>query len=111
MACNNCESQFQSVQSLAVSIQKSGTTARLWLQNQGRNILYIRRILLCYGGTTLYLRPPGQQIAWTYPSDTLEQGTGALFYQVNNLPAGTLVQAQAEFIEIDGRSRSCPETM
>lgn len=111
MACNPCESGFQQYQSVVVSILKSGTNALLYVQNQGRNIVEIRRILLCYGGTTLYLRPPGQPISWTYPSDTLETGTTALYYQVNGLAAGTIVQAQAEYVEIDGRSRSCPTTM
>jgi hypothetical protein len=30
---------------------------------------------------------------------------------LNNLPAGTTVQAQAEYIEFDGRSKSCPQTI
>jgi hypothetical protein len=54
-----------------VSIQKSGLNALLYVQNQGKNAVEIRRILLCYqsGGTTttLYLRTAPQQITWTYP--------------------------------------------
>ncbi len=76
----------------------------------------IRRILLCYqlpsGGTgTLYLRAPPNPISWSYPSTYLETGITALFYTLSNLAAGTVVQAQAEYVEIDGRSRSCAETM
>lgn len=111
MACNQCETGFQSTQSLVLTIQKNGSTALLYVGNQGRNIAYVRRIILCAGGSTYYLRPPGQQIAWIYPSDTVEPGLTALFYQLNNVPAGTIVQAQAEYIEIEGRSRSCPQTM
>jgi hypothetical protein len=116
MACNTCETTFQSYQTLIVSILKSGSNALLYVQNQGRNIAYIRRILICYalpGGSSgvLYLRPPGQPISWTYPSDTLETGITALFYQLNSLPKGTIVQAQAEYVEVEDRSRSCATTI
>jgi hypothetical protein len=113
MACNNCETNFQSAQSIVVSIQKSGSTALLYVQNQGRNIVMIRRILLCYtsgGGTgILYLRPPNDAISWVYPSAFLEPGLTALYYQLNAQNV-QLVQAQAEYIEIEGRSRSCAAT-
>jgi len=116
MACNNCETGFQQYQSVVVSIVKSGTTALLYISNQGRNVVAISRIILCYsptggGGGTLHLRPPGQPISWTYPSETLETGTTALYYQLTGIAPGTIVQAQAEYVEVDGRSRSCPTTM
>jgi hypothetical protein len=115
MTCNACESSFQGSQSLVVSVSKSGTSALLYLGNQGRNILLIRRILLCAtsgGGTTvLYLRAAPDGISWVYPSTYLEPGLTALYYNWTGLAAGTIVQAQAEYIEIEGRSRSCPTTM
>jgi hypothetical protein len=116
MACNSCETTFQSYQTVVVSIQKSGSNAMLYVQNQGRNIAYIRRILICYASPdgssgVLYLRPPGQAITWTYPSDTLETGITALFYQLTGLTAGTIVQAQAEYVEVEDRSRSCATTI
>jgi len=116
MACNVCETGFQQYQSLVVTVTKSGNNALLYLGNQGRNILLIRRILLCYftpggGATTLYLRAAPDGISWIYPTTYLETGITALYYQLNNLPAGTTVQAQAEYIEIEGRSRSCPTTI
>jgi hypothetical protein len=117
MACTNCENfSFTPNSSVVVSIQKSGSNALLYVQNQGKNAVEIRRILLCYyqsgGGTvTWYLRAAPQQITWTYPLTYLEQGITALFYQLNSLPAGTIVQAQAEYIEFDGRSKSCSQTI
>lgn len=116
MACNSCETGFQTNQSVVVSIQTSGSTARLYLNNQGRNVVLIRRILLCYqrrtgGTTTLFLRAAPDSITWTYPSTYLETGITALYYTLNNLPAGTIVQAQAEYTEIDARSRSCAQTI
>jgi hypothetical protein len=81
------------------------------VQNQGRNIVMIRRILLCYttstGSGMLYLRPAPDSIAWTYPSAFLETGTTALYYSLN-VTGVNITQAQAEYVEIEGRSRSCP---
>ena len=112
MACNNCETSFQGGQTLVVSIVKSGPNALLYVQNQGRNVVQIRRILLCAASpgqqTILFLRPPPDQITWVYPSAFIEPGLLALYYIWNNIPAGSVVQAQAEYIEITGRSRSCP---
>jgi len=116
MACNSCETGFQSYQTVVVSIVKSGANALLYVQNQGRNIVLIRRILLCYqlpsgGSGTLYLRAAPDAISWTYPSTYLETGITALYYTLSNLASGTVVQAQAEYTEIDGRSRSCAQTI
>ena len=114
MTCNPCENNFQDYQSLVVSIQKSGSTASLYVQNQGRNIVMIRRILLCYttenGWGMLYLRPPNDPISWNYDSAFLETGITALYYQLNYVANVQIVQAQAEYIEIEGRSRSCAAT-
>jgi hypothetical protein len=107
MACNSCEIGFQGYQSLVVSITRVGTTAYLYLANQGRNILHIRRIILCQAGsTTLYLRPPPNAISWS-GLEYLDTGTTYLYYTLTAVPATALVQAQAEYIEIEGRARSC----
>lgn len=116
MTCNSCETGFQGAQTIVVSVVKSGTNALLYVQNQGRNIVLLRRILLCRissgGGTsTLYLRPPPDLISWSYPSAFLEPGLTALFYTLGSVPTGNIVQAQAEYVEIEGRSRSCPTTL
>jgi hypothetical protein len=115
MTCNSCETTFQGSQSLVVSVAKSGTSAVLSVGNQGRNIILIRRILLCAtsaaGAWVLYLRAPPDPISWMYPSTYLEPGITATYYILNGVGAGSVVQAQAEYIEIEGRSRSCPTTM
>ena len=112
MPCNSCETNFQSYQSIVVSIVQSGANRLLYVQNQGRNIVMIRRILLCYttpggGWGMLYLRPAPDPITWTYPSAFLETGITALYYSLsaNNI---NITEAQAEYIEIEGRARSCP---
>jgi hypothetical protein len=112
MACNNCENTFQSYQSIVVSIVQSGSARLLYVQNQGQNIVMIRRILLCYTTASgamgvLYLRPAPDGITWTYPSAFLETGTMALYYTLN-VAGIKITQAQAEYIEIEGRSLSCP---
>jgi hypothetical protein len=115
MACNSCETTFQGSQSIVVSIVKPGANTLLYVQNQGRNIVQLRRILLCYappngGYGVLYLRPSPDAISWIYPSAFLEPGITALYYSFTP-PAGSVVQAQAEYIELEGRSRSCPVTI
>jgi hypothetical protein len=110
MACNPCEVGFQQYQSLVVSIIPTTGGGYVWLQNQGRNIILIKRIILCVGGSTFYLRPPSQPISWLWPYDTLETNTSANFY-VFTAPSGTLVEAQAEYVELEGRSRSCRVTI
>jgi hypothetical protein len=112
MACNWVENIFNENESLVVTIDVGGTSATLRLQNTGRNILDIRRILLGYvlpggAGGVLYLRPPGLPITWSHPRQTLEQGTGFPYYTLTGLPAGTIVQAQAEYTEVQARARSC----
>ena len=111
MPCNACETSFRSAQSVVVSIVKSGSTALLYVQNQGRNIVHLRRILLCYatdtGSGIFYLRPPGSSITWSGP-EYLEPGLTSLYYSFTP-PSRSRVEAQAEYVELDGRSRSCPE--
>ena len=114
MACNSCETNFQVSQTIVVSIVKSGGNALLYVQNQGRNIVLLRRILLCFveptGATvTWYLRPPPSAITWLYPQGFLEPNILALFYFFTP-PVGSIVQAQAEYVELEGRSRSCSTT-
>lgn len=107
MACNFGESMFQYYQSIVVSVQQSGST--LWVENQSHNIVMIRRILLYYtttnGSGVIYLRPAPDPISWTFPSTFLEAGCGSVFFTLS-APA-KIIQAQAEYIEIEGRSRSC----
>ena len=47
MACNDCETGFQGTQSVVVSVEKDGTNALLYVQNQGLNIVQLSKILLC----------------------------------------------------------------
>jgi hypothetical protein len=48
VACNACETGFQGYQAIVVTVQKSGNNALLYVGNQGRNIVLLRRILLCW---------------------------------------------------------------
>jgi hypothetical protein len=111
MPCNACETAFRGAQPVVVSIVKSGSNALVYVQNQGRSIAHLRRILLCYATSSfsgvLYLRPAPSSITWSGP-EYLEPGMTSFYYSFA-APAGSRVEAQAEYVEIDGRSRSCPE--
>jgi hypothetical protein len=117
MASNWVENTLVQDESVTVSFFISGTSATLWLQNVGRNIVEIRRILLGLtrpsgGGTNiLFLRPPGNPGAWAFPSDRLEPGGGGQFLTLTGLAPGTILQAQAEYTEVLARSRSCQFTL
>ena len=45
------------------------------------------------------------------PYETLEQGTGSLFYTLTGLSPGTVVEAQAEYTGVQARSGSCQFTV
>ena len=108
MACDYCGNTFNSYQPLLITLQRSGGDVLLYTANQSRSIISISRILLCLryasGGTTiLYLRPD-------FPIQTLgrrevEQGMTVLQYQATSSANST--QAEAEYVEIAGRSVSC----
>lgn len=80
------------------------------MENKGYSIVMMHRILLscttAAGGGTLFQRPPNESIPWLSPSAFLEEGTKAL-YSKPDVPSVKIVQAQAEYVGIDGRSRSC----
>jgi hypothetical protein len=112
MTCNFPQQIFSQNLNLEVSVNVTGGNATLWLQNAGENILQLTRILLGVtypdgSAEVLYLRPPGLPISWAYPLATLEQGIGAAFYSLPGLPPGAIVEAQAEYVEVQDRSRSC----
>jgi hypothetical protein len=111
MACNVCETQFQGYRSVVVSIEKSGSNARLYVENRSRNIIMVRRILLAYstksgGGGMLFLRPKPELGLNFDPSGFVEAGSSSLFYTAT-MTGVAMWQAQAEYIEFDGRSLSC----
>ena len=107
MACDFCTNTFNGYQPLLVTILRSGSNVLLYAGNQSRNIISISRMLLCLRSPSftviLYLRPdfPFGSIG----SGKIEQGTNALVYQVNSSAASA--QAEAEYVESDGRSVSC----
>lgn len=115
MACSHIQRLFNENLSLGVSVEVSGSVATLWLENTGQNILQLTRILFAVSypgsGSIWYLRPPGQAIAWSYPSATLEQGLRGSFFTVGGLSAGAVLEAQVEYTEVQDRSRSCEFTV
>jgi hypothetical protein len=115
MACNNCETDFQEAQSVAVSVNKFGSNASIHVTNQGRNIVQLLRVQVCRSKgddkTILFFRPPPHQIIWKLNRDFINPGETVLIFTLSNLAAGTTVQAQADYTELIGRSRSCPTTI
>jgi hypothetical protein len=117
MACNACENiAFTPSSALVLTIEITGSTARLYVRNQSKHAVEIRRILLCSSNAEgfvriLFLRAAPAGITWIYPLTWLEQGINALFYELTDLPPGQIIQAQAEYLEFNGRSKSCVQTV
>ena len=108
MSCDSCGNTFNSYQPLLITIQRSGGgDILLYTANQSRNIISISRMLLClrYASSTtiLYLRPDSSTQPLT--SREVEQGTTLLQYRLSS--SATFGQAEAEYVEIDGRNVSC----
>jgi hypothetical protein len=107
MSCDFCGDTFNNYQPLLITIQKSGGDVLLYTGNQSRNIISISRMLLClrysWGATVLYLRPDFH--VNTLTAREVEQGTTLLQFRVTASPDSA--QAEAEYVEIGGRSVSC----
>jgi hypothetical protein len=107
MSCDSCADAFDNYQPLLITVQESGGNLLLYSQNQSRNIISISRMLLCLRypsyTTILYLRPDSSYASLT--AREVEQGTTLLQFQISASPNS--VQAEAEYVEISGRSVSC----
>ena len=105
--CTPCEEHFAYYSPLTVYLVESGGDILVYTRNNGRNILMIKRILLCRewstGGRTInYIREPDFIVG----TEKLEQGSTHLKYRISGTGA-TSARAYAEYIEITGRSVGC----
>lgn len=102
-----CPNNFESLNPLRLTVGKSGGNVTVFASNTGRNIIFIKRMLLRMeqGGstTTLYIREGGF-FDFTIGGERLEQGSGQLKFSINY--AALRAEASAEYIETTGRSRS-----
>ena len=107
MSCDFCGNTFNSYQPLLITIQKWDGDILLYTGNQSRSIISISRMLLClrysWGTTILYLRPDSPFNTLT--TREVEQGTTLLQFRTSGSPDSA--QAEAESVEISGRSVSC----
>ena len=116
MACNNCETIFLGNQTIEVRVEKSGTDAFLKVINNGHNPVLICRIFVCstklngQGSSMFALRPPPEPISWEFPKAIVEPGLLAHFFTLKNVAPGTIIQAQAQYVEFAQRGQSCPTT-
>lgn len=104
-----CTNPFQGYDPLILSVTKSGNDVLLYAQNNGRNILFIKRMLLRmeYGSgssTTLYIREGGF-FDFYIGGERLEQGLTHLKFRTTNASA-IRGEASAEYIETTSRARS-----
>ena len=105
--CTPCEESLSSLCPLTIHLVEFGGDILVYARNNGRNIVVIKRLLLCRewsgGGQTInYLREPDFIVG----GERVEQGLTQLKYRASG--TGTVsASARAEYIEITGRSLSC----
>ncbi len=102
-SCEKCQGAFSGYVpsgQLELTISRSGNEVRVWAQNKSKSIIYLKRFLICrvYSGWW--------SVGYYRPELYIEQGVGSLIHN-ESIGAGELsVQAEAEYIELTGRSVS-----
>ena len=105
--CTPCEESLSIYSPITIYLVKSGDDILVYAKNNGRNIIFIKRLLLCRewsgGGRTInYLR----ESDFIVGGERVEQGLTQLKYRANGVNVVS-AQAIAEYTEITGRSLSC----
>ncbi len=105
--CTPCEESFSVYSPLTIELVHSGSDVLVYAKNNGRNIVIIKRLLLCRewagGGRTInYLR----EADFIIGGERVEQGSTQLKYKASAASAVS-ARAQAEYYEVTGRSLSC----
>ena len=105
--CTPCEGSLGGGSPFTISLVKSGSDVLVYAQNSGRNIVVMKRLLLCRewsgGGMTINYLRKGDFIVG---GEEVEPGLTQLKYSASASGA-VAARAQAEYIEITGRSLSC----
>ena len=104
--CTYCPQSFEGYAPLKLSVQQSGNDVLLYARNQSKNIILIKRALLCIesnGGTTILYIRDGGSFDFYIGGERLEQGSTHLKFKIS-APNAVNAQAEAEYIEITGRS-------
>lgn len=109
--CSQCEDSLSESAPLKIYLTETNNTFHIYAQNRSRNIIIIKRILLCrewtHGGQTInFIRESDFLVG----GETLEPDGTHLKYRASSEGAIS-ANAQAEYIEITGRSRSCELTL
>ncbi len=107
--CSFCEESFKGYAPLVLRIVKSGGDILVYAQNTSKNIILIKRLLVCinyeYGSVVLFVREGGYYDFYI-GGERLEQGATHLKFKIS-APTAISARAEAEYIEITSRSVSC----
>lgn len=107
--CTVCEQMFKSYAPLVLTVKKSGDEILVYAKNNSPNILLIKRLVLCLEYPqdlyVIYIRQGGYFDLLT-GGERLNQSLSQLKFRIS-VPTPQKAQAQAEYIEVTGRSISC----
>ena len=108
--CTTGETAFKSSHPLRVSIRESAGDFLVYVHNQGKNIVFVRRILLhrqfSSGGYSIHYFRDDSANNYYIPGSRLEPGIMTLKLRLAKGSA-TSAQAQAEYYELPCRAVSC----
>ncbi len=108
-SCTFCEENFKGYSPLILRIYKSGNDILVYAQNNTKNIILIKRLILCinyeYHSTLIYVREGGF-FDFYIGGERLEQGTTQLKFRIS-APSALSARVEAEYVEVTSRSTSC----
>jgi hypothetical protein len=108
-ACTPGQKAFQSNHPLRISIVESGSNYLVYAQNTGKNILFLRRIVLYRqfsGGSSMHFFRDDGPLAFEVGGSRLEPGLTQLKVKLSK-GSSLNAQAQAEYHELTCRELSC----
>lgn len=108
-SCTPCEESFKGGHPLRLSIAKSGSDFLVYAQNVGKNLIFIRRIVVCRkfdGGMSLNIFRDETGPGFVVGGARIEPGLSQLKVKLSAGSAAS-ARAQAEYYEVTSRAMTC----
>lgn len=110
--CGQCAESFRQSGPLVLTVTTSRSEVLVYAQNQGRNIIFIKRMRLCFelaNSTLTWFIREGGFFDFEVGGERIEPGLSQLKFRRANPGPGTAL-AIAEYVEVTNRATSnCQE--
>ena len=109
--CTVCETSFKNGHPLRLTMNEFGGDLLIYAQNRGRNIVFVRRIIVCRRSSSgwqslIFFRDEGTSQTFVVGGGRIEPGSTQLKVRVSKGGA-TEAMAQAEYYEVPCRALTC----